>query len=86
MSDKIQGFNPNVVEELRTAHDDDPYIRLPICGGGEEEAHIGDYIAPFGSCFRVYKKALFEDRVSPLPRLDLNFYFIGKFHPYLGWI
>lgn len=42
-------------------HDDDPYIRLPICGGGEEEAHIGDYIAPFGSCFRVYKQSAFVD-------------------------
>ena len=40
--------------------DGEPYLELPICGGGKEEAHIGDYIAPFGSCFRVYKQSAFE--------------------------
>lgn len=41
---------------------DNPFVELPACGGGTEVAVIGDYIAPFGSCFRVYKKAFFEDR------------------------
>jgi len=43
-------------------HGDERCIELPVCGGGKETAVIGDYIAPFGSCFRVYKKAFFEDR------------------------
>jgi len=40
---------------------DNPFVELPACGGGTETAVIGDYIAPFGSCFRVYKQSAFED-------------------------
>ena len=39
---------------------DNPFVELPACGGGTETAAIGDYIAPFGSCFRVYKQSAFE--------------------------
>jgi len=39
---------------------DNPFVELPACGGGTEVAVIGDYIAPFGSCFHVYKQAAFE--------------------------
>jgi|GEM_PF-2859266 len=39
---------------------DNSFVELPVCGGGTEVAVIGDYIAPFGSCFRVYKQAAFE--------------------------
>ncbi len=40
---------------------DNSFVELPVCGGGTEVAVIGDYIAPFGSCFRVYKQSAFVD-------------------------